>query len=356
MRIVAPHLQKKQSRALSIVITTAMVAVIVGMLITTAMAQTTYVITDGDQVTVHTTYASDPARVLQEAGVTLDAEDQYTTQRSGDVSEITVKRAQTIHLDNCGQEMQLTNYGGTLGELLDELSIPAQGDYIPSVSLSTLTYDGMRVSIQNKVIRQETYTLAVPFETTTCEDDTLPKGQQRVLVQGKVGQTVRTDSVRYVNTQEESRVMVSETVIEQPKDCIIAIGTGKNVGAKQDQPLIGNGVIVLPSGEVLTYTSKDKYCATAYTKTDPGCDEYTATGSHVHIGTVAVDPTVIPYGTRMFIVSNDGKYIYGVSTAEDCGGAIQGKRLDLYMDTEPDCLNFGVRDCTVYFLGDANWR
>jgi len=69
-----------------------------------------------------------------------------------------------------------------------------------------------------------------------------------------------------------------------------------------------------------------------------------------------VDPKVIPYGTRMFIVSDDGAYVYGLSTAEDCGGAIQNKRLDLYMPTLEEAFQFGIRSCTVYFLGDAEWK
>ena len=69
------------------------------------------------------------------------------------------------------------------------------------------------------------------------------------------------------------------------------------------------------------------------------------------MGTVAVDPSLIPYGTRMFIVSNDGLYVYGIGTAEDCGGAIRGKRVDLYYPTLSECYAFGRRDCTIYFLG-----
>ena len=77
----------------------------------------------------------------------------------------------------------------------------------------------------------------------------------------------------------------------------------------------------------------------------------TATGTTVHWGTVAVDPRQIPYGTKMFIVSNDGKYVYGVSAAEDCGGSIKGNRIDLYMPTTKQCFAFGTRNCTIYFLG-----
>ena len=46
-----------------------------------------------------------------------------------------------------------------------------------------------------------------------------------------------------------------------------------------------------------------------------------------------------------------GSYVYGVAEAEDCGGAIKGDRIDLYMPTYEDCVQFGRRTCTIYFLG-----
>ena len=63
---------------------------------------------------------------------------------------------------------------------------------------------------------------------------------------------------------------------------------------------------------------------------------------------------MIPYGTRMFIVDQYGSFYYGMGTAEDCGGAIQGKRLDLYMPSLDEAYDYGRRPVTVYFLGDAN--
>ena len=113
---------------------------------------------------------------------------------------------------------------------------------------------------------------------------------------------------------------------------------------------IGDGVIITADGQVLTYSHTDQFLATAYTHTDPGCNMTTSTGTTVRVGTVAVDPRVIPYGTRMFIICNDGTYIYGIGTAEDCGGAIKNKRLDLYFPTDWECVQFGVHTCTVYFL------
>ena len=131
---------------------------------------------------------------------------------------------------------------------------------------------------------------------------------------------------------------------------IVAVGTG-NPEPEPKKPVIGNGQIWLPTGEVLTYTHTDTVRATAYTHTDAGCDMITATGSTVHRGTVAVDPRYIPYGTRMFIMATSGSYVYGVSEAEDCGGAIKGDRVDLYFPTYAECMEFGWRNCTIYFLG-----
>ena len=52
----------------------------------------------------------------------------------------------------------------------------------------------------------------------------------------------------------------------------------------------------------------------------------------------------------MFIMASDGSYIYGVATAEDCGGDIKGDRMDLYLPTFDECIQFGRRRCTLYFL------
>ena len=65
-----------------------------------------------------------------------------------------------------------------------------------------------------------------------------------------------------------------------------------------------------------------------------------------------MDPRYIPYGTRMFIVASNGSYIYGLAMAEDCGGDIKGDRMDLYMPTYEQCMEFGRRTCTLYFLGE----
>lgn len=272
----------------------------------TVFAQNTYVITDGNRVLVHTTFATDPEDVLDEAGLELGQEDTYTTERGDGVSEIRIQRGQIARED---------------------------------AGVST-------------VYTMETYTQSIPHEITYCSDASLPAGSQKVLTKGEDGQMRCTASVAYENGEEVSRTVMRQTVIQQPVNELIAIGTGTETAASGDAPdvpVIGDGMIVTPTGEVLTYTDVIEVLATAY-----HCEGYTgttATGTVARVGAIAVDPDLIPYGTRMYIVSTDGEYVYGVATAEDCGSAIIDHRIDLYYDTEAECLQFGARTCMVYILG-----
>ena len=287
---------------------------------------------------------------MDQAGFQLDEDDTYTTQPGDGVSEITVQRSQLITVNNCGEQIQVSSYGETLEMLLNRLGIPSYGEYSVSLPLDTETYDGMEVTISCTVEMEQTYTVDIPYESIECYDPSLPEGQRQVLVEGVIGQVRKTADVVYVDSQETSHTVISETVIQQPVNEIIMVGTGTEETANSKAPAIGDGVIVTAEGEVLTYSRKEQYTATAYTHTDAGCNMTTATGTTVRTGTVAVDPTMIPYGTRMFIVTNDGSYVYGIGTAEDCGGAIKGNRLDLYFSSEDECWQFGVKGCTVYFL------
>ena len=357
MQIFAPFMVKRKHALTWVLALVLSVLCLTVLLAQTAFAQNTYVITDGGQVTVHTSFASDPAKVLDEVGVELDEDDFYTTAAGDGVSEITVQRGQVVYVDYCGKDMELSSYGETLGALLERNGIQTYGQYSVSQSLQTMTYDGMQVQIGNVVQTQETYTVELPYETIYCSDPTLPEGQEQVVVAGSAGQLLCSAEVVYVNAQERSRIVTDETVLERPVDQIVAVGIGAQEEAEADSDAlwIGDGIIRLPTGEVLTYTEAKTFNATAYTHLDEGCDMVTATGTRVKWGTVAVDPRLIPSGTRMFIVTSDGSFIYGIATAEDCGGAIKGNRIDLYMPTLSEAFRFGRRSCTVYFLGESEW-
>lgn len=355
MQVVSLFAGIRKSLLLRIVVLALALVGLVLMLNTYVFAQNTFVITDGDKVIVHTTDASDPSMALKEAGVHVTDNSYIATQSSEGVYDIKVLRNDKVNLVDRGRSSQVTIQDPTVGQLLNRAGVVLDKNCRVSVPLDTEPYDGLQIVVEHVVTVEEVYTVDIPYSTSMVDDPYLPEGMQKVVSEGEVGQLLRTASVQYRNTKEISRRVIREEVLQEPMNRVIAVGTGELVGQKPDMPLIGEDVIILPSGEVLTYYKKDTYEATAYTQYDAGCNDTTACMTKVRWGVVAVDTDLIPYGTRMFIMRPNGEFIYGIGTAEDCGGAIQGKRLDLYMPTLAEAFQFGRKEVDVYFLGDANW-
>lgn len=358
--------------ALPVMITTLILVVVFCALLLSlsVFGQHTYLISDGGSLSFVASDNVNSDSLLQELGVELGQEDTYEVRRFPGISAIRISRKQQIRVDHGGSTMLVYSYGETVGSLLNRLQLGLGAGDVLSVSTRTETYDGMVLTISKSVTAQETYTGVIDYQVDYYYDESLDDGEQKVLIEGREGLMQYTAEVRYVDGKEVSRSILSERVVSQPVNKVIAVGTvpagpslpelptiepsvqlTPEAPEAPARPIIGNGLIITPNGEVLTYTKVMQVNATAYSHLDPGCDMWTATGTVVHIGTVAVDPRMIPYGTRMYIVSNDGKYIYGLSAAEDCGGAIKGNRIDLYFPTIRQCLNFGRRGCTVYILG-----
>ena len=227
------------------------VVLILVLLSQTAFAQNTYVITDGERVVIHTSSATDPATVLDEAGLSLGEDDTYTTSPGVGVSEITVQRS----TEAAGDDLRIT-----------------------SAAIS-----------QN----QQTYTIAIPHEVKYINDANLPTGTEKVLTEGQDGQMQCVANVSYRNGYEVDRTVLKQTVTHQPVDALIAVGTGPAEEKTAGKAIIGDGYIILPTGETLTYSSTMDVVATAYSHFDEGCDMITSTGTTVRIGTVAVDPQLI---------------------------------------------------------------
>lgn len=365
-------------------IVVAVLAAAVGALLSqTVFAQTSYIITDGDRVTVHRSYSSDPYEVLTEAGIELEEEDTYETGYADGMNQITVRRMQMVTVINRGAQSVIGTYGETAGSLLARMGItPGTGDTL-SCSSETQTYDGMTIELVHTETRIEEEDTTVPYPVNYYEDPDLEPDAEIVLVAGQNGLTHVKSEVTYRNGKEVSRTVVQEmvqtkpvtqlvirgvdrTIMEQPADPepteqSVSSGSTSLGGSSSSGPSTSGGsrydgsaetdgnVIMTSSGESYTYVDVMTCSATAYT-----CEGYvghTYSGTLARVGAIAVDPTVIPLGTKMYVVSNDGQYVYGYCVAEDIGGGIKGNKIDLYFDTYAECWDFGVRMCTVYILG-----
>ena len=143
-------------------------------------------------------------------------------------------------------------------------------------------------------------------------------------------------------------------------DGVYGNGTAQAVRAFQEsQGINATGVVDLRTKRALyalgngnrnnsdgvgSYQKRMVMDATAYTAHDPGNSGYTANGNRLVRGLVSVDPNVIPLGTRLYIEG------YGYAVADDTGGAINGDRIDLGMDSRTEANNFGRQNVVVYVL------
>lgn len=251
-----------------------------------------------------------------------------------------------------GKTIKTTANPGTVGELLDHLGLEVSGEDVLSHGLDETVAQDMVIAVDRIVTVREVYTTTIAHTVSTCRDPSIPEGMEEVLVKGVDGELQCTADVTYVNGKETSRTVIRQDVTKPMVEAILAQGTGEpEATVPEAAAVIEDGYITLSSGEVLTYTEVRTMTASAYSHMDKGCDSITATGTQVHWGTVAVDPKHIPYGTRMFITSADGSFIYGIACAEDFGGSITKDRIDLYMPTYHECIQFGRQECLVYFLG-----
>jgi len=210
-------------------------------------------------------------------------------------------------------------------------------------------------AVHHEAVREtvrEQRVIETPGQILYCKDPSLEKGEQELLFAGQWGAVDALLEVLYVDGKMQRESLISAEPLRPSTPAVMAVGTGEQVGSARRFPLEGEGFIVTKEGTCLQYTRKDTYNATAYTSWIEDVTGTTACGTPARVGAVAVDPTVIPYFTKMYIVSEDGDFDYGVASAEDCGGAVKGKIIDLFFDSLEECYAFGRRDITVYFLSE----
>lgn len=306
-----------------------LVGLLIFLLLPVSAEAKTFIITDGNRMVACSDYTA-PSEIDTE-----------------------IRQLQAVTFFHHGKKIPLSTECETVEQLLNQLELEISENDVLSHSPDTPITDGMTLQMDSVVTRQETYTATLPRDIQYCSDASLPEGTSQVLVEGRDGELLCTAEITYRNGAEIDRRILRQVQTIAPVTRIIAQGTARipEPEAPSEMPIIRDGYIIMPTGEILTYYKTDYVTATGYTHTDAGCDMITSTGTTVHYGTVAVDPRFIPYGTRMLILSHDGERYYGIATAEDCGGAIKRDRMDLYFPTYQECIEFGRRRCTIYFLG-----
>lgn len=281
---------------------------------------------DGKTVEV-STFAGTVGEVLAEEGIKASPEDVVIPGIDEKLKEgmsIQIKRAFTVKIFSDGKEYTVKTQPDTVANVLAKASISiGEKDKVePGLNTYIGAPEQVIVTRVNQKTVEEIRTIA--FETVSRKDPNLPVGQKKILQQGENGQEKIVTTLTIENGKVVSKKTTS-TVIKPAKPQIV---------------LTGSMLIASRGGVEFAYTRKLRMLATAYTHTG----NMTAMDTKPRVGVTAVDPDIIPLGSRLYIEG------YGFARAEDTGGSIQGERIDLFMDSRVEANRFGRRWVTVYVL------
>ncbi len=295
-------------------------------------------------------------QALEEHGVDVSESDKINVPVDSELDKtnnIVITRGKQVTIKNGDAEEVVTvTKADTTDALVEAGYIPGEYDEISSNGQSVADSD--TIEIVSVSYEEEKQVTPIEFSVEYIDDPSIPKGETRVVTEGSAGEKTTVYNVEYRNNIEVSRNIVSESVTKEPVNKVIANGTKepvKTVTAPSSTPTSS-----VDSGNTINgmkYKKKITMTATAYSTSPSENGGYTvsAMGNSLGYGIVAIDPSIVPLGSKVYVESTDGTWTYGVASAEDTGGAIKGNRIDLCYEGSVASVNtFGRRSCNVYIL------
>jgi len=305
------------------------------------------IVYDGKEVRV-STFANTVEDVLNKQEINISKEDKVIPQLDEKLKKdnrIVIHRAFEILLVDGQEEKTITTAEKTVEDLLKTLDIELKEEDRIEPKLKAELSPGEEVKITRVTKEILVEKQEIPFQTTIKHNDNMDYGKTKRVQEGKIGLKEIQLKITYEDGVEKEREVVEEKVLKESTNEIIEKGTAKLlVTSRGAAPRKYKDVIVMQAS---AYT--DDYASTGK---KPG-DKYfgiTSSGTKVRPGVVAVDPRVIPMGSKLYIESMDKTTSYGNASAEDTGGAIKGNKIDLFFPSSQEAMRFGRRNVKVYIL------
>lgn len=300
-----------------------------------AMPREVTVYMDDSLTTVSTLYettAKQVDRFLEVHDIDyIENQDEIDVQMEDPIEdgmEIHIRKAFDVKIEADGGETTLTILPMTVEEALAEAEITYDDNDIIEPSLQTYLKKGSQITVKRVEIKEESRIVEVDYQTIEQADPSITIGDVQVTQKGRKGKIRETFSVTYVDGEETARELVNSETLKKKRNKIIGYGTK----------------ISFSRPSVLQYQRKiENVRAVSYYFSGNRHGSY---GLPCAYGTVAVDPKVIPLGSRLYIEG------YGYAIANDVGSAIKGNTVDLYMERFEQCMLWGARWTTVYVLSE----
>ncbi|HOA91502.1 MAG: ubiquitin-like domain-containing protein [Bacillota bacterium] len=282
---------------------------------------------------------------LSELGIEVNPQDEVYPSLDAPITQnmhVTIIRRFDISVKDGwvdgGKAKTYTVSAQTVGDALKEIGIELSGADTIVPALDSPIGRGSTITITRRDSYYQTEYELIPYGLWEFSDNRIYEGTSQVWRQGESGTRAKTYLVKRENGVIVSRELVEDVVTKAPKLHVVAKGTKPRYYT-----------LKTPAGNIL-YTKKITIEATAYypgpESTGIYADGYTYTGVKAGHGIIAVDPKVIPLGTKVYIPG------YGFAIAADIGGAIKGNIIDLCFDTYREAIQFGRRMVELYFVVD----
>lgn len=228
-------------------------------------------------------------------------------------------------------------------DILDDLDIELGSKDYTEPKLEDVVENGDTIKLFKVKEVVEERKVELDYGKVIKDNANIDQGVTNTLQKGQKGEKVEHLKKTFVNGELESTELVKEDIVKEPVDEIKERGTRALVATSRGNTKFKDSIVMNASAYDLSYESTGKR---------PGDKYYgiTASGTKARPGVVAVDPRVIPLGTKLYIESLDGTPDYGFATAEDTGGAIKGNKIDLFFETRNQVRSFGRRNVKVYIL------
>lgn len=267
-------------------------------------------------------------RVLAAEGITIGANDKVLPAFGGRVLDggtIQITRAVEMTIRADGEEIRISHIPATTREILAAADVSLGEKDLVNMELEAIVTGEEPIVVSRVTTRVASFTQPIDYQVERIPDETLEKGISKVITPGRDGREQLTVEVSYADGKEIQRVELASSVLEEPVNQVIAMGTLTQASR---------------GGRAFEFNEAMVVEATAYTYTG----NRTATGTNPKVGTIAVDPRVIPLGSRVYVEG------YGFATAEDTGGAIKGNIIDVFLETEHACRSWGRKQVKIYML------
>ena len=326
----------------ALVVLVALVALLVFVMSVTGFAwakKGVTVVVDGDARYIKTGEDS-VAALLAQAEITVGAADVVTPPPATPLTDgmnIVVRHAIPVTVVVAGESICIEVIGSTVADALVAAGLDPGRGITVTPPLDAILYPGMVIETTDVFIRAIEEEYEISYEVVAENDPTLPQGTRSIKRHGEAGTGVRIYRVLVSGGVEGARTLVEDSVTVEARNEIVGVGTKRSSGQVSARSRAAAAEPPL-DGFRLTVT------ATGYSSADPGVGTRTATGARATHGVIAVDPSVIPLGTRVYIPG------YGNAVAADTGGAIKGNKIDLCFDTRAEALAWGRRTVTITIL------